>query len=337
MPIPPLDTPVRTLSVRIESFPIRGVFRISRGAKTQARVVVAEVADGTTIGRGECVPYARYGEEAEGVAAAIAGLADAVAAGLDRAGLQAALPPGAARNALDCALWDLSAKLTGVPAWKEADLDRPPGPVITAFTLSIDTPGAMREAAAGSADKPLLKLKLAGDGADLDRVRAVRAGAPQSRLIVDANEGWTIDMLDHLAPILADLGVEMIEQPLAAAADDALLGRRYPIRLGADESAHGLDSLDALRGKYQVVNIKLDKTGGLTEAVAMKRAAEAAGLSVMVGCMVATSLAMAPAMLLAQGAAYVDLDGPLLLATDRDPGLHYQGTVVHPPEPALWG
>lgn len=333
-PVPPAR---RTLSVRVESFPIRGTFRISRGAKTEARVVVAEIEDGGVTGRGECVPYARYGETVEEVAALIGGLAEAVSAGLDREALQATLPPGAARNALDCAFWDLEAKLTGVPVWQSADLASAPGPVSTAFTLSVDTPDAMLAAARDSAEKPLLKLKLSGDGLDLERVRAVRAGAPASRLMVDANEGWTLAELERLAPQFHALGVEMIEQPLPAAADDALLGRRFPVKLGADESVHGLDSLDRLRGKYQVVNIKLDKTGGLTEALALRRAAEAAGLEVMVGCMVATSLAMAPAALLAQGAAWVDLDGPLLLATDRSPGLRYEGTTLFPPEPALWG
>lgn len=333
----PVPDALRTLTVGVESFPIRGTFRIARGAKTEARVVVAEITDGSVTGRGECVPYARYGETVEEVAGRIEALAEEVANGMDREGLQAVLPPGAARNALDCAFWDLEAKLTGVPAWQAADLAEAPGPVSTAFTLSIDTAEAMRQAAAGSADKPLLKLKLAGDGLDLDRVRAVRSGAPRSRLMVDANEGWTLDELNRLAPDFHALGVEMIEQPLPAAADDALLGWRGPVKLGADESVHGLDSLDRLRGKYQVVNIKLDKTGGLTEALALKEAAEAAGLEVMVGCMVATSLAMAPAMLLAQGAAWVDLDGPLLLARDREPGLRYEGTTVYPPDAELWG
>lgn len=329
--------PRRRLRVLCESFPIRGTFRISRGAKTEARVVVAEIDDGGVVGRGECVPYARYGESVEQVAADIAALADAMAAGLDRAGLQTALPPGAARNALDCALWDLEAKLTGVPLWQLADLDAAPGPLTTCFTLSIDRPEVMADSARANRDTPLLKLKLAGDGLDLERVRAVRDNAPAARLVVDANEGWSLEDLRTLPAQLADLGVEMIEQPLPAGADDALLGLASPLPFGADESAHGLDSLDGLRGKYRVVNIKLDKTGGLTEALAMKCAAEAAGLEVMVGCMVATSLAMAPAVYLAQGARYVDLDGPLLLARDRDPGLRFQGTTLYPPDPALWG
>ncbi|ACJ00828.1 N-acetyl-D-Glu racemase DgcA [Rhodospirillum centenum] len=333
----PSSDVVRRLTVRCESFPIRGTFRIARGAKTEARVVVAEVCDGAVTGRGECVPYARYGETVEGVAAALEGLAGAVEAGLDRAALQRALPPGAARNALDCALWDLEAKRTGLPVWQRAGLDAAPGPVTTAFTLSIDAPDAMARAAREASDRPLLKLKLAGDGLDLERVAAVREHAPASRLIVDANEGWTPQTLHRLAPDFHRLGVELIEQPLPAADDDALLGYESPVPLGADESVHGLDSLERLRGKYRVVNVKLDKTGGLTEALALRDAARAAGLEVMVGCMVATSLAMAPALLLAQGARYVDLDGPLLLARDRDPGLRYVGATVSPPEPALWG
>jgi len=327
----------RTLTVTVERFPIAGEFRIARGAKTEAVVVLAEIRDGSRVGRGECVPYARYGETVEGVAAAIAAQADAVAGGLDRSLLQTLLPPGAARNALDCALWDLSTRLTGQPVWQLADLDRPPGPVTTAFTLSIDTPDAMHRAARGHAGKPLLKLKLAGDGQDLARVQAVHAGAPAARLIVDANEGWTLEDLRILAPAFAPLGVELIEQPLPAGDDDALLGFASPVPLGADESVHGLDSLDRLRGKYRVVNVKLDKTGGLTEALALKQAALDAGLGVMVGCMVGTSLAMAPALFITPGAAFVDLDGPLLLARDRSPALRYDGTTLHPPDPALWG
>jgi L-alanine-DL-glutamate epimerase-like enolase superfamily enzyme len=328
--------PRRTLTVRRERFPIRGVFRISRGARTEAEVVVAEIRDDNAAGRGECVPYARYGETVDGVVAEIEAMADAVAAGIDRDGLRDAMPPGAARNALDCALWDLAAKLTGRPIWQLADMDGPPGPVTTAYTLSVDTVENMAAAAREAAARPLLKLKLTGEG-DLDRVAAVRANAPRSRLVVDANEAWSIDLLDRFAPEFARLGVEMIEQPLPAAEDDALLGYRSPVPLGADESCHGVDTLDRLRGKYQVVNVKLDKTGGLTEALALRRAAEAAGFQVMLGCMVGTSLAMAPALYAAQGARFVDLDGPLLLARDREPGLRYEGSLVHPPEPALWG
>ena len=326
----------RILTVRRESFPIRGSFRISRGAKTEAEVVVTEIRDGAALGRGECVPYRRYGETLEGVEAALAALGPAVAAGLGREELDRVMPAGAARNALDCALWDLEAKLTGVPVWRLAGLEGPPQPVITAFTLSLDSPEAMAEAALAAAAHPLLKLKLTGDG-DLERVRAVRRAVPGARLIADANEGWSLDQLRAFAPELAGLGVELIEQPLPAADDEALAGFTSPVPLGADESCHGRDGLNLLKGRYRVLNIKLDKTGGLTEALRLKRAAEAAGFGVMVGCMVATSLAMAPALLVAQGALLVDLDGPLLLARDRTPGLRYEGARVYPPEPALWG
>ncbi|WP_207485989.1 N-acetyl-D-Glu racemase DgcA [Arenibaculum pallidiluteum] len=331
-----VPTARRTLTVRREKFPIRGVFRISRGARTEAEVVVAEIRDDQVVGRGECVPYARYGETVDGVVAQIESLAEAVASGLDWAALQKALPPGAARNAVDCALWDLAAKLTGQPVWELADMDGPPGPVTTAFTLSVDTVENMAEAARAAADRPLLKLKLTGEG-DVERVRAVRANAPRARLVVDANEAWSIDLLDRFAPALAELGVELIEQPLPAGADDALLGYHCPVPLGADESCHDRASLEGLRGKYQLVNVKLDKTGGLTEALALKRAAEEAGFAVMVGCMVGTSLAMAPGLLVAQGARFVDLDGPLLLARDREPGLRYDGSTVYPAGTELWG
>ncbi len=333
MPFAP--APAASLSVRQERFPIRGTFRISRGAKTEALVLVAELRDvDGRVGRGECVPYARYGESVEGVEAALRAVSDAFSRGLSRRALSHVLPAGAARNALDCALWDLEARRTGRPAWELAGLARPE-PVVTTFTLSIDTPEAMAEAARAIA-RPLLKLKLAGDGADLDRVAAVRDAAPSSRLIVDANEGWKPDDLATLPAAFAKLGVEMIEQPLPAGADGALIGFDSPVRLGADESAHGLDGLEELARRYQVVNIKLDKTGGLTEALAVKARAQALGLDVMVGCMVATSLSMAPALLLAQGADYVDLDGPLLLARDREPGLVYEGALLRP-TPGVWG
>lgn len=333
MPFAP--APAASLSVRLERFPIRGTFRISRGAKTEALVLVAELRDGDGhVGRGECVPYARYGESVEGVQAAMEAMGDAFARGLSRRALAHAMPAGAARNALDCALWDLEAQRSARPAWQLAGL-APLEPVVTAFTLSIDTPDSMAGAARAVA-RPLLKLKLAGDGADLDRVAAVRDAAPASRLIVDANEGWKPDDLAILPAAFARLGVEMIEQPLPAGADEALIGFDSPVRLGADESAHGLDGLEALARRYQVVNIKLDKTGGLTEALAVKARAQSLGLDVMVGCMVATSLSMAPALLLAQGADYVDLDGPLLLARDREPGLTYDGARLLPTA-GVWG
>lgn len=324
------------LSVRVERFPIRGTFRIARGAKTEAVVVVAELERDGAVGRGECVPYARYGETVEGVAALLRAQERAVSASLDRAGLQALLPAGAARNALDCALWDLEAKCQGRRVWELAGLPAP-HPVTTAFTLSVDAPAAMAEAARAVRTLPLLKLKMAGDDVDLDRVKAVRDGAPAARLVVDANEAWNIGRLRRLAPSLAALGVELIEQPLPAAADAELEGFASPVPLCADESCHDAASLAGLAGRYAMVNIKLDKTGGLTEAFRVCRLARQAGLGVMVGCMVSTSLAIAPALLIAQQASVADLDGPLLLDRDRDGGLAFAGALAHPPEPGLWG
>jgi len=326
---------MRRVRARAERWPIAGAFIISRGAKTEAEVVVVEIQDGDARGRGEATPYPRYGETVEGVLAQIAGAASAVEAGADRMALQSFLPAGAARNALDCALWDLEAKRSGISAWTAAGLARF-DPLKTAFTLSFDTPEAMAEAAAREARRPLLKLKIGGRD-DLARVEAVRAAAPRTRLIVDANEGLDLDSLRRLAPEFARLDVTLIEQPLPAGEDAGLEGFASPVPLCADESLHTRAELDACAGRYQAVNIKLDKAGGLTEALLLKRAAQELGLEVMVGCMVATSLAIAPAMLLAQGARYVDLDGPLLLARDRSPGLTYLGSMVEPPPPALWG
>ena len=325
----------RTLTVRAETWPLAGSFTISRGSRTEARVVVAEISQDGVAGRSECVPYAHYGESVEGVVAAIEALADPIANGLDRGSLQAALAPGAARNAVDCALWDFEAKRMGDPVWRLAGLSEP-GPLITAYTLSLDTPEAMGAAAAANAARPLLKLKLAGEGV-IERVAAVRRAAPQSRIIVDANEAWTIDLLVRTSPELARLGVEMIEQPLPAGADDALAGVDRPVPLCADESCHDTATLAGLEARYDIINIKLDKTGGLTEALALADAARAAGLGIMVGCMIGTSLAMAPATLVAARAAFVDLDGPLLLARDHQPGITYEGSIMQPPPPALWG
>ncbi len=326
---------MRRLAVRRERWPLAATFTISRGSREATEVVVAEIEDGGLRGRGECVPYARYGESVEGVMAAIEALAGAVAEGIERDELAARLPAGAARNALDCALWDLEAKAAGRPAWELAGLAEPL-PLLTAYTLSLDTPERMREAARRHAARPLLKLKLGGD-ADLERVAAVREGAPEARIIVDANEGWDLATLEALAPRLAAFGVELIEQPLAAGADAALAGLDPPVALCADESCHDRASLEAVLGRYQVINIKLDKTGGLSEALRLREAALAAGLEVMVGCMIGTSLAMAPAVLVGQGARVVDLDAPLLLAADREPGLRYERGRVHPPAPELWG
>jgi L-alanine-DL-glutamate epimerase-like enolase superfamily enzyme len=322
------------LTVRIERWPISGSFVISRGAKTEATVVVAEISDGEVTGRGECVPYARYGETPESVVAAIESLGRAVEEGLDRSGLQRKLPPGAARNALDCALWDLGAKRAGKRAWELTGLPAPQ-PVITAYTLSLDTPEAMA-AAARTAKYPLLKLKLGARG-DVDRVISVRAARLDARLIVDANEGWQASNLEENMEACAAARVELIEQPLRAAEDGVLATIKRIVPVCADESAHDRASLASLEGKYDAVNIKLDKTGGLTEALALAGEAERAGFILMLGSMVSTSLGVAPAMLLASRARFVDLDGPLLLAKDRSPGLAYDGATVFPPEPALWG
>jgi L-alanine-DL-glutamate epimerase-like enolase superfamily enzyme len=330
-----MSGPPHSLTVQAERWPIAGTFTISRGAKTEAVVVVAEVSDGRCRGRGECVPYPRYGETVEGVIAALRGMEQAIARGLTREGLQTAMLPGAARNALDCALWDLAAKQAGRPAYQLAGL-APPTAVTTAFTISLAEPEAMAAAAAQAAGRSLLKIKLGGAG-DAARIAAVRNAAPDAELIVDANEGWTADNIAANLAACAEAGVTLIEQPLPAGKDEALAYVDRPLPVCADESAHGIGSLAALIGKYDVVNIKLDKTGGLTEALAMAQEADELGLGVMVGCMVATSLAMAPAMLVAQRARYVDLDGPLLLRSDRPDGLLYEGSQVYPPLPVLWG
>ena len=328
-------TPALSLSVRAETWPIAGAFSISRGAKTEAEVVVAELRDGGHRGRGECVPYGRYGETVEGVIAALAAMSERIAQGLDRAGLQQAMPPGAARNALDCAFWDLEAKRAGRPAYALAGLSAPQ-PLVTAYTISLDTPSAMAEAAKAASARKLLKIKL-GQAGDPARIAAVRAAAPQSELIVDANEGWSAGNLAENLAACARAGVVLLEQPLPADDDAALSSIARPIPVCADESVHDRQSLAGLVGRYDAVNIKLDKTGGLTEALAMAEEAQRLGFMLMVGCMVATSLAMAPAVLLAQRAGVVDLDGALLLAKDRPDGLRYQGSLVHPPTPALWG
>lgn len=324
-----------SLDVKRESWPIRGSFRISRGSKTKAEVVTVELCAGVHRGRGECVPYARYGESCDSVMEQIRGLQGDLINGLDRVGLQKVLPPGAARNALDCAFWDLAAKQAGRRAWALAGIAEM-APQVTAYTLSLDSPEKMQQAALANARRPLLKLKLSGEG-DLERVAAVRSGAPDARLIVDANEGWTADLYQAFVPELQRLGVEMIEQPLPAGADGVLAQMARPVPVCADESCHDRASLATLVGCYDMVNIKLDKSGGLTEALALRQAAEAVGLRIMVGCMLATSLAMAPALLVAQGVAVVDLDGPLLLERDRPHGLNFEQGMIHPPEPPLWG
>lgn len=323
------------LGVAVERWPIAGRFTISRGSRTEAVVVVATIRAGDHVGRGECVPYARYGETVEGVAAAIEAQWQLVEHGLDRAALQDALPAGAARNALDCALWDLEAKRSGRRAWDLAGARAPQG-VTTAFTLSLGTPAEMRVAAEAASARPLLKVKLGGGG-DAERIRAVREGAPGATLIVDANEAWRAETLGENLAACEAAGVALIEQPLPAGDDAALDQVRTTIPICADESFHDRTSFDAIAERYQAINIKLDKTGGLTEALQVVRMARARGLQVMVGCMLGTSLAMAPAMLLAGEAEFVDLDGPLLLAKDREPGLRFDGSLVSPPDAALWG
>ena len=327
--------PPPILSVSDEAWPIAGSFTISRGAKTKAEVVVAQLTGGGHTGRGECVPYARYGEDTGSVKATIKRMARLLADGLGRAALQTAMPTGAARNALDCALWDFEAKTGARPAHELAGLP-PPRPVITAYTISLGQPDQMAKAAAAVAGRSLLKIKLGADG-DPDRIAAVRKAAPQSELIVDANEGWNAGNIAENLSACAKQGVTLVEQPLPAAQDDVLAGMMRPMAVCADESAHDRASLRALVGKYDAVNIKLDKTGGLTEALAMADEAQRLGFSIMAGCMVATSLSMAPAMLLAQRAKWVDLDGALLLARDRTDGLRYENSLVYPPQPALWG
>jgi len=326
-----------TLTAHAVRYPIRGSWTISRDSITEVEVVVAEARLDGHVGRGECRPYARYGWTTGSVIAEIEAaapeIARRVAAGAWDPG--AVMPADAARNAVDCALWDLRARIEGRRAWEIAGLPEP-GPVVTAYSLSLDTPAAMRAAAAENAHRPLLKVKLGGEG-DLERIRGVRAGAPDSRIIIDANEGWDAATYAALAPELVALGVEMVEQPLPDGADGPLAELARPLPVCADESCHDRGSLAGLAGRYDMVNIKLDKTGGLTEALALKAAAEAAGFGVMVGSMLASSLSMAPAVLVAQGAAIADLDGPLLLAADCDPGLTYDAAGVHPPEPVLWG
>ncbi len=319
------------IDVTADTFKLAQVFTISRGSRTEAKVLTVRLTDGGVTGWGECVPYARYDETLESVTAEINGLPSEIT----RAALYDLLPAGAARNAVDCALWDLEAKRTGKRVWELAGLPAP-GPEVTAYTLSLDTPEAMRAQAAKHAARPLLKIKL-GTPDDMPRLEAVRAGAPNATIIIDANEGWSAEVYADLAPHLVRLGVALVEQPLPAGEDDALLGMERPVPVCADESCHDRASLPGLKGKYDVVNIKLDKTGGLTEALALRDAARAEGFDVMVGCMVGSSLAMAPATLVAQGAKVVDLDGPLLLAEDRKNALKFDGAGVHPPVSALWG
>jgi L-Ala-D/L-Glu epimerase len=325
----------RVLSVAAERFPIAGTFTISRGSKTETEVIVCTIGEAGRKGRGECVPYRRYGETIDSVTAAIERAREAIEGGADRSELQRMLPSGAARNALDCALWDLEAKLSGSGVASRIRA-KSPAPIVTAYTLSLGTPEAMAAQARANAHRPLLKVKIGGDG-DIERIRAVADAAPASRLILDANEGWTDDNLEQNLAAAAEIGVALVEQPLPAGRDGLLAEIPHPVPVCADESVHVAADLPRLGGLYDAVNIKLDKAGGLTAAMELRDAARAAGLKIMVGCMVGTSLAMAPAVLLAQDADFVDLDGPLLLARDRTPSLRYDGSLVSPPEPALWG
>lgn len=317
--------------VQSESFPLAEVFTIARGSRTEARVLTVNVTQNGFTGRGECVPYSRYDETMESVTTQIQSLPDQ----FGRALLQELLPSGAARNAVDCALWDLEAKTSGKRVWKLAGLPEP-GPEITAFTLSLDAPERMQAAAARNAHRPLLKIKL-GTPDDMPRLEAVRAGAPESRIIVDANEGWTAEVYNELAPHLIRLGVLMVEQPLPAGNDDLLAEIERPLPICADESCLDRQSLPSLKNRYDMINIKLDKAGGLTEALALRKKATAEGFEIMVGCMVGSSLAIAPAVLVAQGAKIVDLDGPLLLTEDRQHSLKFDEHGIHPPSPGLWG
>jgi len=323
------------LTIAEERWPIAGSFTISRGSKTEAHVVTVTLEDEGHVGRGECVPYPRYEETVPQVMAALEAVRSRIEAGIARDDVPSILGPHAARNALDCALWDLAARKAGKPVWQLAGLPEPK-PAITAYTLSLDTPEAMGEAAAKAAQRPLLKLKLGREG-DAERLKLIRRNAPDSRLIVDANEGWTPDTLAPMLAACAEAGVELVEQPLPAGDDEALRAVSRTVTVCADESAHGLDTLDQLVGKYDAINIKLDKTGGLTPAIALARAARERDLRIMVGCMLATSLAMAPAFLLTPLAEVIDLDGPLLLKHDRDPAIRFDGSLMQPPPRDLWG
>ena len=317
------------ISVTRDVFQLAQVFTISRGSRTQAEVLTVSLSQDGVHGVGECVPYARYGETLDSVTAQIEDFHGTWA------DLPDALPAGAARNALDCAFWDHAAKSAGVRVWDLLNLPKPE-PEITAYTLSLDTPAAMEQQAMQNAHRPMLKIKL-GTPDDMARLEAVRRGAPEVPIIVDANEGWTAEVYADLAPHLIRLGVLMVEQPLPAGQDDMLGEIARPLPVCADESCHDRASLPGLQGKYDMVNIKLDKTGGLTEALALKQQAQADGYGIMVGCMVGSSLAMAPATILAQGVAFTDLDGPLLLAEDREEPLKFDQHGVHPPAAALWG
>lgn len=324
-----------SLKVEAERLPLRAPFRISRGVKTHADVVVATLRDGGVLGRGECVPYARYGETPESVAAELAQAGARIADGEPVEAVVASLTAGAARNALDCALWDLVARRDGVPAAQR--IGRPsPGPMATAVTISLDTPQAMAAAAARGAGAPLLKVKLDAHEPTA-RLLAVAESAPDAKLIVDPNEGWSLPILQAMADTIARLPVAMVEQPLPADDDAGLEGLAYPAPLCADEAAHTSDDLERVAGRYQVVNVKLDKAGGLTEALRMADRARALGLGVLAGCMVSSSLSIAPALWIGAQADAVDLDGPWWLSADRAGGCRIDNGVIYPPQAGFWG
>ena len=325
----------RILDIQMNSFPIAGTFTIARGAKTQAEVITCALTDEGAEGHGECVPYRRYGETMQSVLAQIEAARPLIEAGISRRDLLSAMPPGAARNAVDCALWDLEAKQTGQSVASRLGI-ADPKPLTTAYTISLGEPEVMAAQAREHAGRALLKVKV-GTGDDESRIRAVRAAAPEAAIILDANEGWPESALERHLNIAAEAGVALVEQPLPAGRDALLAEIRRPLLVCADESVHHTGDLASLADRYDAINIKLDKSGGLTEALAMKTEAERIGFAIMIGCMVGTSLAMAPAVLLAQNADFADLDGPLLLAHDREPGLRYAASLVFPPESSLWG
>ncbi len=326
---------MRSTTVASVQFRLRHTFTISRGSRDVAEVLQVTVTENGFSGHAECVPYARYGESLDSVRAQLDAVAEKVASGSTRDALQADMPSGAARNAMDCALWDLDAKQQGRRVHALAGLPKLTN-LTTAYTIGIADRATMKTLAASHADRPILKIKL-GTPSDLELLRAVRQGAPKARLIIDANEAWTRDDYLALLPSLEGLAVELIEQPFHADKDAALSDLPRPIAVCADESCHDRQSLRQLGGRYDMINIKLDKTGGLTEALALKHEAQAQGLDIMVGCMVGSSLAMAPAQLVAQGAKFVDLDGPLLLAEDCQHAIAFDGSVMQPATPELWG
>ncbi|SEH19392.1 L-alanine-DL-glutamate epimerase [Sphingopyxis sp. YR583] len=326
----------RTLTAAGEIFPLHTPFRISRGVRTAAQVVIVAIAQDGVTGRGECVPYPRYGENAESTILAIEAIRGAIEQGAGRQELLELMPAGAARNAVDCALWDLELRLSGSDIATALNLEKPLRPIVTAMTVSLDAPDHMAAAAAALADAPLLKVKV--DRSDpAEQIKAVRAAAPKPKMIVDPNESWTIAEVRDLQGLLTDLRVDLLEQPLPADDDDDLIGFRSAIPIAGDEAVHVASDLDTLPDGYGVVNIKLDKTGGLTAALELAEAARARGLGVMTGCMICSSLSIAPAWAIAAQSSFVDLDGPLWLAEDRDGGVSAANGIMSPPKPGFWG